>query len=529
LYAYLYTTLLGDVMMRTTRLAMACSAIVLMSSVGTGCTIATQSAPEGFRADQAVAQTTPEERRQMRDSAAAQEVADEVGPRVTVRADFDYAGGSRQVQATFHMYDDAYVIVGHLDAAGRLKIVFPSEPGDDGFVRGDKVYHVPSFFAGFADEYAWRQSDYRTRYHSVSSRRDSYDAGLGYVFVIASWRPMRLDRITDGNHWETYNVSDVNYMSDPREAVEELGSVIAGDNSEAYTIEYAQYTTTNYGTYSFADFDRGYGSCLGYGSGLAFQPFSYFSPFAIIPTLGFGYAPASCGYAYSGYGYPYGYGYAYGYGRPGGAVPPISGIPGYRHGAIATPLGLPQLHLPRVEAGPGALTMPPVNGVPGAQASASRSFRPGLIAEDAGGRRLPGERQNISGDLSVTSRRPTIQQMIGTRRIDDGLGLRNAGRESMTRGDNPSWSSGRGISAPRASDSRPQWHGGNRASGASESGRSSGTPSRAGGESTRSTPSHATPSHVSPPHGEATRSAPAHSEPARSAPPASSSSGSKKP
>ncbi|HWC45778.1 MAG TPA: hypothetical protein VG868_06655, partial [Casimicrobiaceae bacterium] len=140
----------------------------------------------------------------MRDSAAAQEIADEVGPRVTVRADFDYAGGSRQVQATFHMYDDAYVIVGHLDAAGRLKIVFPSEPGDDGFVRGDKVYHVPAFFAGFADEYAWRHNDYQYRYHSIASRRDSYDAGLGYVFVIASWRPMRLDRITDGNHWETY-------------------------------------------------------------------------------------------------------------------------------------------------------------------------------------------------------------------------------------------------------------------------------------------------------------------------------------
>jgi len=511
--------------MRTTRLALSWSAVVLMSSIGTGCAIATQSAPEGFRSDAAIAQTTPDERRQLRDSAEAQQVADEVGPRVTVRADFDYAGGSRQVQATFHMYDDAYVVVGHLDAAGRLKIVFPSEPGDDGFVRGDKVYHVPAFFAGFVDEYALRHSDFQYRYHSAASRRDSYDAGLGYVFVIASWRPMRLDRITDGNHWETYNVSDISYMSDPRDAVEELGSVIAGDNSEAYTIEYAQYMTTNYGTYSFADFDRGNGSCLGYGYGLAFQPFSYFSPFGTVPTLGFGYAPASCGYAYSGYGYPYGYGYAYGYGRPGGVVP-VTGYPGIRRGAIATPAGLPQLHLPRIEAGPGALTMPPA-GIPGAQANASRSFRPGLIAEDAGGRRAPGQRHGTSGDLSIT-RRPTIQQMIGTRRVDDGVGLRNAGRESITRDNPSSWSSGRGVAAPRASESRPQWHGGNRAGGASESGRSTGTPSRAGsrGESTRSAPS---PSHVSQPHGEATRSAPAHAEPARSAPPAPSSSGSKKP
>lgn len=516
--------------MRTTRLAMSWSAVVLMSSVGTGCAMATQSAPAGFRAEDAIAQTTPEERRLLRDSAAAQEVADEVGPRVTVRADFDYAGGSRQVQATFHMYDDAYVIVGHLDAAGRLKIVFPSEPGDDGFVRGDQIYHVPSFFAGFVDEYAWRQSNYRYSYHSVASRRDSYDAGLGYVFVIASWRPMRLDRITNGNRWETYNVSDAGYMSDPREAVEELGSVIAGDNTEAYTIEYAQYMTTNHGMYSFTDFDRANGGCSGYGSSLGFGSFSFFGPFGFLPMSGFGFGASNCGYAYSGYGYPYGYGYGYGYGRPVGYVPPVTGLPGFRLGAIATPLGLGPLHLPRVEAGAGSLALPG-GSVSGAQASASQYRRPGLVAEDAGGRKVPGERRGTGGDLSLTSRRPTIQQMIGTRRVEDGLGFRDAGRAGLSR-DNPSSpTSIRGFSSPRGSETRSQWHGGNRAAGASESGRSTGTPSRAsGGESTRSTPSHATPSHVSQPHGEATRSAPAHSEPARSAPAAApSSSGTKKP
>ena len=511
--------------MRTTRLALPWSVIVLMSSVGTGCAIATQSAPEGFRADEAIAQTTPQERRQLRDSAVAQEIADEVGPRVTVRADFDYAGGSREVQATFHMYDDAYVIVGHLDAAGRLKIVFPSEPGDDGFVRGDKIYHVPAFFAGFVDEYAWRQSNYRDSYHSVASRRDSYDAGLGYVFVIASWRPMRLDRITNGDRWETYNVSDAGYMSDPREAVEELGSVIAGDNTEAYTIEYAQYTTTNHGMYSFTDFDAANSGCFGYGSSLGFRSFSVFSPFGFMPMSGFGFGASNCGYAFAGYGSPYGYGYGYGYGRPIGYAPPVTGLPGVRRGAIATPLGLPQLHLPRVEGGIGSLALPG-GSAPGAQASTSHYLRPGLVAEDAGGRRMPGERQATRGDLSIGSRRPTIQQMIGERRVNDGFGVRNTGREGTAR-DNPTLPSGRGFSSPRGAETRSQWHGGNRAGGTSESGRSSGTPSRAeprGGESTRTTPSH-----VSAPHGEASRAAPAHSEPARSAPPAPSSSGSKKP
>src|SRR5437762_5341064 len=241
--------------MRATRVLHSWSAIVLIAGASAGCAAATRSAPDGLRADVGIAEFTRAERRQMRDSAYAQAVADELGPRVSVMADFDYDGGSRRVQASFHMYDDAYLIVGHLDAAGRLSVVFPSAPGDDGFVRGGKIYHVPSFFAGFTDEYAWRYSDYRYSSHSVASRRDSYDAGLGYVFVVASWRPMRLDRISDGNRWQTYEVSDVNYMHDPREAIEELGAVIAGDNREAYTIEYAHDSTTNYGTYALSAFD----------------------------------------------------------------------------------------------------------------------------------------------------------------------------------------------------------------------------------------------------------------------------------
>src|SRR4051794_5282697 len=250
--------------MRTTRLAWSWSAIVLMSGMSGGCAVATRSAPDGLSDPAALAQTTREERRQQRDSAEAQAIADEVGPRVTVSADFQYAGSNRQVDARFHMYDDAYVVVGHLDASGRLKILFPSQPGDDGFVRGDKIYQIPSFFAGFADEYQWRYSEYRSLTHSIASRHDSYDAGLAYVFVVASWRPMRLDRIADGNKWATYEVADVNYMYDPREAVEELAATVAGDNREAYTIEYAHYSTTNYGTYALSDFDAVNGGCAGY-------------------------------------------------------------------------------------------------------------------------------------------------------------------------------------------------------------------------------------------------------------------------
>jgi hypothetical protein len=448
----------------------------------------------------------------------AQAVADEVGPRVTVTADFQGPGGNRQVDARFHMYDDGYVIVGHLDAAGRLKVVFPSQPGDDGFVRGDKVYTVPSFFAGFNDEYQWRYQDYRYQTHAIASRRDSYDAGMAYVFVIASWRPMRLDRIADGNKWATYEVADISYMSDPREAVEELAATIAGDNREAYTIEYARYSTTNYGTYAFSDFDAVNSGCGNYTPALGFSFSRFFNSFS--PYSAF---TSGCSSAYSPfvYGFPYTYGSGSGYTGIGF----YPGVPG-RVG----PPAIPGLHLPRVDGGPGAVAMHGA-GAASPAAPGSQYRRPGLVVEDATGRRAPGERQTAGNELGFTSSgRPTIQQMVGAHRADDQGRGRVFAHEGMTR--DPSWSN-RG--AARTDDSRARFGNGGSAQGTS--GRAYGGSSHPAtargeshGEATRNTPSHGESTRSAPSRvgGESSsHAAPAHSEPAaRSAPPAASSSGS---
>ena len=522
--------------MRKTRFALPWSAGALLVGVlASGCATATPSAEDGLRLDPGIARFTGQEQRDRADSARAQRVADEVGPRVTVTADFDYAGGARQVQASFHMYDDAYVVVGHLDAAGRMKIVFPSRPGDDGFVRGDKIYRVPTFFAGFADEYAWRQSDYRYRYHSIDSRNDSYDAGLGYVFVVASWRPMRLDRIADGNRWQTYDVSDISYMQDPREAIEELGSVIAGDNREAYTIQYAHYTTTNYGTYAFSDFDAVNSGCygalgfLGFPSrSMFFTPFSLFSPYG----LGFGYGGCADSYGPS-YGYynPYGY-YSYGYGFPGYTAP------GFRPPVI--PIGTPIFHRPTVASAvawhkpeSGVVSSAPMGS--GTTNGVSAYHRPGLITEDAPGPRGQGRGRETNAQMRGVSirpevpERPNIQQMVGHRRVDDG------GRSFDPR-------AGASPSGSGWAQREPSWA--NRGSEANRPRENGGTYRGQGGrnaEGPRNSPTYNTPSYSSPrsqpsrmeprssPRAEPSHSAPPRAEPAARPSPPRSSSGSKKP
>jgi hypothetical protein len=511
--------------------------IVLLTGTGAGCAGTASHATDGLRTEASLVQSTPQERRELHDSAVAQSVADEVGPRVTVAADFEYAGGSRRVDARFHMYDDAYVIVGHLDAAGRLKIVFPSEPGDDGFVRGEKIYQVPSFFAGFGDEYAWNYQNSRYQTHNAAARHDSYDAGLGYVFVIASWRPMRLDRITDGNRWLSYEISDISYMYDPREAIEELGSVIAGDNREAYTIEYAHYSTTNYGTYSLSSFDLfNSGECYGY-SGFG-HPGLFSSPAMFLPAYGFGFGSGGCNRGYGSYGY-YGYGYPVYFG-PTAVAPPI--IPRGRPGV---PIGPPVFHSPRLP-GSGTVALhrprPEANppAAPGGESTAtanghSQYRRPGLIAEDAPSRPR-GQGRVTGGEMASPSSRPTIQQMIGSRRIDQearGMGARDAAIYDAgargSRGSETSSSSANrgGVSAPRNVDGGTRWGNGGGGQTVRESPRGNG------GGSHGHTPARAEGAHSAParsePRGESARSAPAHSEPApRSAPApaASTSSGS---
>jgi len=217
-----------------------------------------------------------------RDSMFAQAIADRDGPRVSISTELSSFADSRRLRATFHLEDDAYVVVGHLDADGTLRIVFPVDPLDDGFVRGRKSYQTAEFFAGFNDQYRYRRSTRMFAYGPATY--DSYDGGLGYVFVVASWRPMRFDRFTTDGRWDSFELAEMDYIRDPRPAIYELASLLAGENREAYTVTFARYSTTRVAYTGFGGMSSAFGS--GYCSG--YEPAGFASsPFGLLNSMNF--------------------------------------------------------------------------------------------------------------------------------------------------------------------------------------------------------------------------------------------------
>src|SRR5205814_7249290 len=116
----------------------------------------------------------------------------------------------------FRLSENAYVFVAHVGPGGDVKVLFPTSPDDDGLVEGGRTYGIPEFSAGRSPDYAARYAFSSYNYLPMAARTNSYDGGAGYIFVIASWRPMRFDRLSSKGEWDFYDISDTYYLRDPR-------------------------------------------------------------------------------------------------------------------------------------------------------------------------------------------------------------------------------------------------------------------------------------------------------------------------
>ena len=191
----------------------------------------------------------------------------EAGPKASIRV--GYTGGliHRNLTAYFRTEKNSYVLVGHLGGDGIIRVLYPSDPRNAGFVAANKTWSTDMFatqYDGLPSLFSYSVATFR----SINAAYDSYDGrGHGYVFLIASHMPLRSNVLAEGNEWIEWEVANYQQQFDPRWAVRDFAEAIAGGG---YTLEYATaFNSTRYDAYASQAWDCGVLSTLGF----SYSPF----------------------------------------------------------------------------------------------------------------------------------------------------------------------------------------------------------------------------------------------------------------
>lgn len=186
--------------------------------------------------------------------------------------------------------DDGYLLVLHADPDGRVRVLFPLDPGDDNFVRGGR-----------------KQFEVRGR-----GDRETFQAnmaGQGMVYAAVSRDPFRFDRYILGDHWDYRTLAPERLPREPEAELTELVQgmaqggfdydVLSYDvNERAYTVYQPGYRHWNWGgvcdpfyyDHYCQPYSRSFLSIrLNFGRpyrGYYYDPF-YYDPFFYRPVYGY--------------------------------------------------------------------------------------------------------------------------------------------------------------------------------------------------------------------------------------------------
>jgi hypothetical protein len=299
---------------------------------------------------------------------------------------------AERVQVFFRTERDAYVTVLRVDTDGRVRVLFPLDPGDPNLARGGETYTVP----GVDDRNAFMVDD---------------APGVGYVFAVASQDPFDYDAFTYDNHWSFQaiaNLSDGRVHGDPYASLQELVQHVMPEGYADYDTHLLPYDVEQRHDYPrFLCYD-----CH------AYTPYAYWDPYSVwCPrfSLAVYYNPF---YFYPSYWYPTRY---YGgtnvvYVRPG-----LVG----RQYVFRTRNDQAAPYMVYRDRRGGGMQQPPEHGVRGVDVGGVGSVpspggrRPvgGGVEQAPGGRRMvgggeqapgaaPAPRQPVTGAPQQTGRRP---------------------------------------------------------------------------------------------------------------------------
>jgi hypothetical protein len=201
--------------------------------------------------------------------------ADEVAsaPRIHLVVPPASYASARYVEATFHVTDDAYVLVVAVDLDRRVRVLYPEEPDQSGFARKSSPTHLSRFFAGFGGA---RLSGYSNYSRYDLTQRISPFGGGGVLLAVASDRPLQLERIVDQDgDWDEGQLSRLVFDQSLSGAAHALGRALVLTGQE-YNTDYSSFTgRRSLGGYTSLA-SNGFDDCSGFG-GLGY------------PSNGFGY------------------------------------------------------------------------------------------------------------------------------------------------------------------------------------------------------------------------------------------------
>src|SRR5919199_906897 len=196
---------------------------------------------------------------------SATEAAQSPDPPVRVSLDHKSYQPGERAKVSVYARDDGYLLVLHMDPDGRLRVLFPLDPGDDNFVRGNQDY------------------DIRGR----GDRDDAFSidapSGQGTVYAALSRDPFRFDQFVRGDHWDYRVLGDSALRRDPEAGLTNLAQAMSDGHHFDYDVVTYEVVRTVAGAtapvYTPPQYyDNGwYGSWYDpwYGG-----PYSFYSPYA---------------------------------------------------------------------------------------------------------------------------------------------------------------------------------------------------------------------------------------------------------
>ena len=185
-------------------------------------------------------------------SAAAPPVAKADDPAIRLKlSEENYSRGDR-AKVKVRSDEDGYLLVVRVDGDGRVRMLYPQRPDDEGRITGGKDFEVRS-----------------------RGDREAFvvDENSGSGAVLAAWsdQPFRFDQFDRNGHWDYRALSDEKITGDRESALLDLVDKMTDGK---YQYDVAQYTvdepgyTSHYSVGYYSPWwDGYYGTCWGCGFG----------------------------------------------------------------------------------------------------------------------------------------------------------------------------------------------------------------------------------------------------------------------